>query len=118
MLVLANATSNSTELLDELRGIGATQTAKYLVVVPDSPIDTGVAASSGPLDVLNATQEAAQARGIMCRRIVQKPVGPPNAGTQRVGSVMPVGACWRGARVDACPTSTLAPSTDRICIGS
>ena len=62
VLVLANATSNSTELLDELRGIGATQTAKYLVVVPDSPIDTGVAASSGPLDVLNATQEAAQAR--------------------------------------------------------
>jgi GABA permease len=62
VLVLANATSNSAELLDELRSIGAAQTAKYLVVVPASPIDTGVAAASGPLDVSNATQAAAQAR--------------------------------------------------------
>ena len=37
VLVLANATSNSAELLDELRSIGATQTAKYLVVVPGQP---------------------------------------------------------------------------------
>ena len=62
VLVLANATSNSDELLAELRSIGAEQDAKYLVVVPDSPIETGVAATSGPLDVLNATQAAAQVR--------------------------------------------------------
>ncbi len=62
VLVLANETADSAELLEELRDIGAASTAKYLVVVPDSPIETGVAATHGPLDVLEATQEAAQVR--------------------------------------------------------
>ena len=62
VLVLANETANSTELLDELRRIGADTDAKYFVVVPASPIETGVAATHGPLDLWEATQRAAQAR--------------------------------------------------------
>ena len=62
VLVLANETANSAELLDELRRIGADHAANYYVVVPASPIETGVAATHGPLDVLEATQEAARAR--------------------------------------------------------
>jgi GABA permease len=62
VLVLANETANSAELLAELRAIGATREAKYLVVVPDSPIETGAAASHGPVNVWDATREAAQAR--------------------------------------------------------
>ena len=49
VLVLANETANSRELLDELRRIGADTAAKYFVVVPASPIETGVAATHGPL---------------------------------------------------------------------
>ncbi|MGV9711838.1 amino acid permease [Gordonia sp. NPDC003424] len=62
VLVLANETADSAELLSELQGIGAARNAKYLVVVPDSPIETGVAATHGPLDVFEATQQAAQER--------------------------------------------------------
>ena len=62
MLVLANETANSGELLDELRRIGADTAAKYFVVVPASPIETGVAATHGPLDLAEATQQAAQQR--------------------------------------------------------
>jgi len=62
VLVLANETANSRELLDELRRIGADATAKYFVVVPASPIETGVAATHGPLDLAEATQQAAQQR--------------------------------------------------------
>ena len=62
MLVLANETANSDELLDELRRIGADRAAKYFVCVPASPVETGTAATHGPLDVREATQEAAQAR--------------------------------------------------------
>ena len=62
VLVLANETANSAELLDELRRIGADSAASYYVVVPASPIETGVAATHGPLDVMEATQEAAKAR--------------------------------------------------------
>jgi GABA permease len=62
VLVLANETANSSELLDELRRIGADSTASYYVVVPASPVETGAAATHGPLDVMEATQEAAQAR--------------------------------------------------------
>jgi GABA permease len=62
VLVLANETANSVELLDELRRIGADHAASYYVVVPASPIETGVAATHGPLDVMEATQEAARAR--------------------------------------------------------
>jgi GABA permease len=62
VLVLANETANSGELLDELRRIGADTAAKYFVVVPASPIETGVAATHGPLDLAEATQQAAQQR--------------------------------------------------------
>jgi len=62
VLVLANETANSRELLDELRRIGADKTAKYFVVVPASPIETGVAATHGPLDLAEATQQAAEQR--------------------------------------------------------
>jgi GABA permease len=62
VLVLANETADSTELLDELRRIGADSTASYYVVVPASPIETGAAATHGPLDVMEVTQEAAEAR--------------------------------------------------------
>ncbi|HKP44190.1 amino acid permease [Mycobacterium sp.] len=62
VLVMANETANSDELLDELRRIGAGKDATYYVVVPTSPIETGVAATHGPLDLWEATQRAAQAR--------------------------------------------------------
>ncbi|MGK5682238.1 amino acid permease [Actinoplanes sp. URMC 104] len=62
VLVLANETANSAELLDELRRIGADHASQYYVVVPASPIETGVAATHGPLDVMEATQQAASAR--------------------------------------------------------
>jgi GABA permease len=62
VLVLANETANSDELLDELRRIGADRAAHYFVAVPASPVETGTAATHGPLDVMEATQAAAQAR--------------------------------------------------------
>ncbi len=62
VLVLANETANSEELLDELRRIGADSAATYFVVVPASPIETGVAATHGPLDLWEATQQAARDR--------------------------------------------------------
>jgi GABA permease len=62
VLVMANQTVDSDELLDELRRIGADSAARYYVVVPASPIETGVAAKHGPLDVMEATQAAAKDR--------------------------------------------------------
>jgi len=62
VLVMANETANSAELLDELRRIGADSAASYYVVVPASPIETGVTATHGPLNVMEATEEAATAR--------------------------------------------------------
>ena len=62
VLVVANQTVDSDELLDELRGIEADTAATYFVVVPANPIDTGAAATHGPLDVQAATQQAAQER--------------------------------------------------------
>jgi GABA permease len=62
VLVLANQTVGSEELLDELRRIGADRDATYFVVVPASPIETGTAATHGPLDVEEATREIAQQR--------------------------------------------------------
>src|SRR5690242_1171472 len=41
VLVLANQTVQSSELIEELRRIGADRTATYYVVVPASPIETG-----------------------------------------------------------------------------
>ena len=62
VLVLANQTVGSEELLDELRRIDADRDAVYFVVVPASPIETGTAATHGPLDVEEATREIAQRR--------------------------------------------------------
>ncbi|WP_066899120.1 amino acid permease [Mycolicibacterium houstonense] len=62
VLVLANQTVESSELLDELRRIGADRDAVYQVVVPANPIDTGVAETHGPLDISEATTRAAQQR--------------------------------------------------------
>ncbi len=62
ILVLANETVESQELIDELTRIGADSSASYFVVVPASPIETGVAATHGPLDIEDATIAAAQAR--------------------------------------------------------
>jgi GABA permease len=62
VLVMANETANSKELLDELRRIGADNSTKYLVVVPASAIETGAASTHGPLDVWEATQRVAQDR--------------------------------------------------------
>ena len=62
VLVLANQTVDSRELLDKLREIGADQETVFHVVVPASPIETGAAATHGPLDVWQATQAAAERR--------------------------------------------------------
>jgi len=62
VLVLANQTVDSEELHDELSRIGADGTATYYVVVPASAIETGVAATHGPLDVMEATEQAARSR--------------------------------------------------------
>jgi GABA permease len=62
VLVLANETATSGELLDELRRIDEQRTATYFVCVPASPVETGQAAANGPLNVWDATVEAAQRR--------------------------------------------------------
>ena len=62
VLVLANQTVESAELLDELRRIGADRSTSYHVVVPASPVETGAAATHGPLDVWEATKRVAQQR--------------------------------------------------------
>lgn len=60
VLVLANDTVGSQELHDAKIAIGANQDTIWQVVVPASPVETGVAATHGPLDVWEATQEAAE----------------------------------------------------------
>jgi GABA permease len=62
VLVLANETATSGELLDELRRIDEQRAATYFVCVPASPVETGQAAANGPLNVRDATVEAAQRR--------------------------------------------------------
>ena len=62
VLVLANQTLDSADLLDELRAIGADKDTDFHVVVPASPIETGVAATHGPLDVWEATEAGRPAR--------------------------------------------------------
>jgi GABA permease len=62
VLVLANETATSGELLDELRRIDSQGAATYFVCVPASPVETGQAAVNGPLKVWDATAEAAQRR--------------------------------------------------------
>ena len=62
VLVLANETVHSTELLEELRRIDADGGATYFVCVPASPVETGQASVNGPLQVWDATAAAAQER--------------------------------------------------------
>jgi GABA permease len=62
VLVLANETATSGELLDELRRIDAEGAATYFVCVPASPVETGQAAVNGPVTVWDATAEAARER--------------------------------------------------------
>ena len=62
VLVLANETVDSAELLDELRRLDAERAATYFVCVPASPVETGQAAVNGPLKVWDATVEAARDR--------------------------------------------------------
>lgn len=62
VLVLANETATSGELLDELRRIDAAGAATYFVCVPASPVETGQAAVNGPVNVWDATAEAARER--------------------------------------------------------
>ena len=62
VLVLANETVNSTELLEELRRIDVSGAATYFVCVPASPVETGQASVSGPLQVWEATAAAAETR--------------------------------------------------------
>ncbi|MEI6252154.1 MAG: amino acid permease [Mycobacteriaceae bacterium] len=62
VLVLANDSIGSRELHDALGRIGADRDTVFQVVVPVSPVETGVAATHGPLDVWTATQAAAQRR--------------------------------------------------------
>ena len=62
VLVLANETATSGELLDELRRIDSEGAATYFVCVPASPVETGQAAVSGPVNVWDATAQAARER--------------------------------------------------------
>ncbi len=62
VLVLANRTVDSEELRDELRRMGTDRESTFLVVVPTSPVDTGAAATHGPRDVTEATEQAARNR--------------------------------------------------------
>jgi GABA permease len=62
VLVLANDSLGSGELHAALRQIGADRDSVFQVVVPVSPVDTGVAAAHGPLDVWAATREVADER--------------------------------------------------------
>jgi GABA permease len=62
VLVLANQTVESAELLDELRRIGVDNATTYYVVVPVSPIETGTAETHGPLDIMEATHVVAKQR--------------------------------------------------------
>ena len=62
VLVLANQTLDSEDLVQELRAIGADKDTQFHVVVPVSPIETGAAATHGPLDVWAATKAAAEER--------------------------------------------------------
>ena len=62
VLVLANDSLDSAELHAALRRIGVDQEAAFQVVVPVSPVETGVAAAEGPLEVWEATRKVAEHR--------------------------------------------------------
>jgi GABA permease len=62
VVVLANQTVGSDELLGALRQIGADAATVFNVVVPASPIEMGSADRHGPLDVWDATRRIADER--------------------------------------------------------
>lgn len=62
VVVMSYESAEPEELLDELRALGADNETSFYVVVPTSPIETGVAATHGPLDLWEATERAAQER--------------------------------------------------------
>ncbi len=62
VLVLANQTLGADELRSELKRIDATGKAEYFVCVPESAVETGVAATHGAVSVRDATVRAAQDR--------------------------------------------------------
>jgi GABA permease len=62
VVVLANRTMGEGELHDALERIDESGAAKYLVVVPANPIDTGMADQEGAAFVWQATAAAAQDR--------------------------------------------------------
>ena len=62
VLVLANQTLETPELLSELKRIDATGKAAYYVCVPASPVETGAARTHGAVSVRDATTQAAQGR--------------------------------------------------------
>lgn len=62
VVVLANQTVESDELLRELRRMGADSQTHFHVVVPASPIEMGAADRHGPLDVWEETERIASAR--------------------------------------------------------
>ncbi len=62
VLVLANDSLGSNELREVMREIHADRDTTFQVVVPVSPVETGVAASHGPLDVWEETRQVAERR--------------------------------------------------------
>jgi GABA permease len=62
VLVLANQTIAGEKLHEALHGIEGSEQARYYVVVPANPIDTGQAEHEGAAFVWEATTRAAQAR--------------------------------------------------------
>jgi GABA permease len=60
VLVLANDSLGSPELREALAAIGADRDTVFEVVVPASPVETGVAAAFGPLNVEQETRVAAE----------------------------------------------------------
>lgn len=62
VLVLANDSLGSDELRGVMRQIHADRNTAFQVVVPVSPIETGVAASQGPLEVWEETRAVAAQR--------------------------------------------------------
>lgn len=62
VLVLANESLDSQELDETLRQLHADRDTVFEVVVPASAVETGAAATHGPLDVEQATRAAAEER--------------------------------------------------------
>ncbi|BDH58675.1 amino acid permease [Tsukamurella sp. PLM1] len=62
VVVLANQTVESGELLAELRRMGATEHTRFHVVVPVNPIEMGTGETHGPLEIWDETRHRAEKR--------------------------------------------------------